>query len=216
MIEKLLKTKEWDADTTTKFFKALVNLSDEEKCVVISDTSKELMKRGGQANLSAVETILVSATQCYFNVADNEYKALVYYRLGEFYEMHKGNFIRAYTYYEKYTLNTKNGGTHALLLRALLLRDDFTYSDELEKELRLSYGEPDLGLRNDRLFENIGALVVARHEGTDEALCDEYIKRIKNIVKADELFFPDFIFKKDTVRDILEIPQKVFDFVNTL
>ena len=216
MIEKLLKIKEWDTDTTTKFFKSIVNLSDEEKCVVISDTSKELMKRGTHANLAAVEAILVSATQRYFNVEDNEYKALVYYRLGEFYEMHKGNFVRAYTYYEKYTLNTKNGGRHALLLRALLLRDDFTYSEELEKELRMSYGEPDLGLRNDRLFENIGALVVARHEGADKALCDEYIKRIKNIVKADELFFPDFIFKKDTVRDILEIPQKVFDFVNTL
>lgn len=216
MIEKLLKIKEWDTDTTSKFFKALSNYLDEDKCVVISDVTKELMKRGGHANLSAVEAILVSATQRYFDVTDNEYKALVYYRLGEFYEMHKGNFIRAYTYYEKYILNTKNGGTHSLLLRALLLRDDFTYSDELEKELRMSYGEPDLGLRSDRLFENIGALIVARHDGDKEELCQEYIKRIKNIIKADELFFPDFIFKKDTVRDVLEIPQKVFDFVNTL
>lgn len=217
MIEKLLKVKEWTSKTNYEFFDALIEYTDDEKCVIVADTAKELMNRGGYNNMNSAEIILIYATQHFFNVSDSNYKALVYYRLGEFYEKYKENYVRAYTYYEKYTLNnSENSGTHSLLLRALILRDDFTYSDELEKELRMSYGEIDLGLREDRLYENLGALIVARHEGGKDELCEKHIKRLKAIVKADEYMFLDVLVKKDDIRDVLEVPKKVTDYINKL
>lgn len=217
MTEKLLKEKEWTSKTNYEFFDALEIYPDDEKCVKVSDVAKELMKRGGYNNLNSVEIILIYTTQHFFNVSDNQFKALVYYRLGEFYEKYKENFVRAYTYYEKYALNnTENSGVHSLLLRALIHRDDFNYSEELEKELRMSYGETDLGLRSDRLYENLGSLIVARHNGESEEHCEKLIKRLKAIVKADEIFFPDLLLKKDKIRDVLEVPEKVINYINSL
>lgn len=216
MIEELLKVKIWTAPEITKFFKYLEDLFDEEKCVIVADVTKELLKRGEKDNISAAEVILVYATQHYFNVDDNNYKALVYYRLGQLYEHHRENFVRAYTYYNKYTLNnTKNGNNHSTLLRALILRDDFTYSEELEKEFRQSLGEIDLGLKSDRLYENIGRLIIARKEGNEEDV-EKISKRLKGIVKTEFLIFPDLITRKDTIRDTLDVPLKVIKFVEGL
>lgn len=216
MIEELLKVKIWTAPEITKLFKFLEDLFDEEKCVIVSDVAKELLKRGEKDNVSAAEVILVYATQHYFNVEDNNYKALVYYRLGQLYEHHRENFVKAYTYYNKYTLNnTNNGNNHSTLLRALILRDNFTYSDELEKEFRQSLGEIDLGLKSDRLYENIGRLIVSQKEGKDDEV-DQIAKRLKGIVKTELFVFPDLITRKDTIRDTLDVPMKVIRFVETL
>ena len=216
MIEDLLKVKVWKASEITSFFKYLEDLFDEEKCVIVSDVAKELLKRGEKDNVSAAEVILVYATQHYFNVDDNNFKALVYYRLGQLYELHRENFIKAYTYYNKYTLNnTNNGNNHSTLLRALILRDDFTYSDELEKEFRQSLGEIDLGLKADRLYENIGRLIIAKKEGRDED-ATQVAKRLKGIVKTELFVFPDIITRKDTIRDTLDVPLKVIKYVEGL
>ncbi len=217
MLKFLKKLEKYIPKTTKEYINELSDYSDEEKCEIIFNETKKLLSIDVAESLSTAEELLLYAEKNYFDICDNDYKALIYYRLGELYEKHYEDFSKAYEAYEKYTLfNSKFGGEHSLLLRIILLRDNFKYSDELEKELRMSYGEIDLGLRSDRLFENIGSLIVAKNEGGKEELCNEYIKRIKNIIKADELFFPDFIFKKDTVRDVLEIPQKVFDYVDSL
>ena len=46
MIEELLKVKIWTAPEITKLFKYLEDLFDEEKCIIVSDVAKELLKRG--------------------------------------------------------------------------------------------------------------------------------------------------------------------------
>ena len=56
---------------------------------------------------------------------------------------------------------------------------------------------------------------MAQKEENDE-LCEKLIKRIKAIVKADELFFLDLIFRKDTITDSLKPPQRLLDYVNKL
>ena len=216
MIEELLKVRIWKAAEITSFFKCLEDLFDEEKCVIVSDVAKKLLKRGEKDNASAAEVILVYATQHYFNVDDTNFKALVYYRLGQLYEHHRENFIKAYTYYNKYTLNnTNNGNNHSSLLRALILRDDFTYSDELEKEFRQSLGELDLGLKSDRLYENIGRFIIAKKEGREDD-ASQTAKILKGIVKTELLVFPDLITRKDTIRDTLDVPLKVIQFVENL
>ena len=216
MINKLLKTKLWSTAVKKQFLEYLKDYSDEEKCQIIFDVTKTVMEYGSNTNFITAESILVYATQHFFNVEDTHYKALVYYRLGELYEVYWQDYIKAYTAYKKYELNNTNfGGVHAILLRILLLRDDFTYSEEMEKELKLSYGEVDLGLRKDRIYENIGSLIIAQKEDNAE-LCKTLIKRIKAIVKADEYFFVDIIFRKDTIADYLNPPKKLLDYVNGL
>lgn len=216
MIEKLLKTKTWNTKIVGEFLKELVNsensYTNEEKCNFIKEASKELLKRGGNSNISSAENILIYATQHYFADTVPQIKADIYYLLGELYEKHKENFVRAYTYYEKYTLNNKeNGATHSLMLKALILRDDFTYSDELEKEFRMSLAEVDLGLKNDRIYENIGRYIVLQHEGNDEE-AQKVMKRLWGIIRTDELILPDLIIRK-SLDDRVKVPQKIIDFI---
>lgn len=216
MIEKLLKTKTWNTKIVGEFLKELVNsensYTNEEKCNFIKEASKELLKRGGNSNISSAENILIYATQHYFADTVPQIKADIYYLLGELYEKHKENFVRAYTYYEKYTLNNKeNGATHSLMLKALILRDDFTYSDELEKEFRMSLAEADLGLKNDRIYENIGRYIVLQHEGNDEE-AQKVMKRLWGIIRTDELILPDLIIRK-SLDDRVKVPQKIIDFI---
>ena len=216
MTNTFLKTKNWNTKTVGEFLKELntneTSYTNEGKCDFIKDTAKELLKRGGNANVSSAENLLIYATQHYFNGTDPQVKADIYYFLGELYEKHKENFVRAYTYYEKYTLNNKeHGATHSVMLRALILRDDFTYSNELEKEFRMSLAEADLGLKNDRIYENIGRFIILNNEGNEEE-CKKVIKRLWGIVKTDELVLPDLIIKKN-LNDRVTVPQKVVEFI---
>lgn len=216
MPETFLKTKNWNSKIVGEFLKTLGDAdkaySNEEKCGYIKETAKELLKRGGNSNISSAENLLIYATQHYFDGTELQVKADIYYILGELYEKHKENFVRAYTYYEKYTLNNKeNSGTHSLMLKALILRDDFAYSDELEKEFRMSLAETDLGLKNDRIYENIGRYIILQHEGNAED-CEKVIKRLWGIVKTDELILPDLILKKN-LNDRVTVPKKVIDFI---
>ncbi len=216
MIDYLLKTKTWNSKIVGEYLKELGNAQNnytiEDKCHIILKTAKELLKRGGNGNISSAENILIYATQHYFENALPQTKAGIYYCLGELYEKHKENFVRAYTCYEKYTLNNKdNSGTHSLMLKALILRDDFTYSEELEKEFRMSLSEADLGLKNERIYENIGRYIILNHEGNEEE-CKKVIKRLWGIVKTDELILPDLILKKN-LNDRVKVPQKVVEFI---
>ena len=216
MIETFLKNKTWNAKILGEFIKALNDVksayTNEEKCAYVKEISTELLKRGGNSNISSAENLLIYATQHYFNGTDNQLKADIYYHLGELYEKHKANFIRAYTYYEKYTLNNKeHGGTHSLMHKALILRDDFTYSDELEKEFRMSLAEADLGLKNDRIYENLGRYIILKHEGNEEE-SQKVLKRLLGIIKTDELIFPDLILKKN-LNDRVTVPMKVIEFI---
>ena len=218
MIENFLKNKTWNSKVVGEFIKVLNDTknayTNEEKCEFIKDTAKELLKRGGNANISSAENLLIYSTQHYFSGTEAQVKADIYYILGELYEKYKENFVRAYTFYEKYTLNNKeHSGTHSVMLRALILRDDFTYSDELEKEFRMSLSEGDLGFKNDRIYENLGRYIILNHEGNEEE-CKKVIKRLWGIVKTDELIFPDLILKKN-LSDRVTVPQKVVDFIKT-
>ena len=217
MIKRFFNKNFWDNETKDDFLQTLAIYSDDEKCQFIYDIIPKILKSNNNMNIISAENILVYATQHFFNnVSDTHYKALIYYRLGEVYFLYWEDYIRAYTAYKKYELNnTQFGGVHSVLLRALILRDNFTYSEELQKELELSYGELDLGLRKDRIYENIGSLIVAQKEGNEE-LCEKLIKRIKAIVKADEWFFLDIIFRKDSIPDSLKAPKKLLDYVNSL
>lgn len=216
MTENFLKIKNWSSKIVGEFIKELGNAennyTNEEKCVVIKATAKELLKRGGNGNISSAENILIYATQHYFNNIDSQIKASIYYLLGELYEIYKENFVRAYTYYEKYTLNNKeNSCTHALMLKALILRDNFTYSEELEKEFRMSLSEWDMGLKNDRIYENLGRYIVLQHEGNEEE-CKKVMKRLWGIIKNDELLVLDLVTKKD-LKDRVKVPAKVIEFI---
>lgn len=216
MTDKFLKNKVWNTKIVGEFLKELGNIekayTNEEKCDFIKDIAKELLKRGGSYNISSVENLLIYATQHYFEGTDPQVKANIYYILGELYEKHKENFVRAYTYYEKYTLNNKeNCGVHSLMLKSLILRDDFTYSDELEKNFRMSLSEGDLGLKNDRIYENIGRYIILKQENNEEE-CRKVIKRLWGIIKTDELILPDLIIKKN-LNDRVTVPQKVIEYI---
>ncbi len=216
MYRDLLTIPVWSAETNGEFFRRIRDLSDDEKCCHSIEVAEELAKRKGQANLISAQVILTYATQHYFeNISSNEVKAKIYYALGKLYEYKFEDFIKAYTAYEKYTLNTENEGTHALLMKALILRDGFVFSDELEKEYRYSLGEIDLGLRSDRFYEALAAYIINTHyEKTEEA--EKMKKRLKGILKGEELFFLDFFIRKDNVPDVLRVPKKVSDFVKSL
>lgn len=216
MLNGFEKIKNWDSAANGKFIAALNDYFDKDKCALTVETANELIKRGSHSDLVCAETLLIYATQHFFDISDTDAKAAVYFALGNLYETKFRDYIKAFTAYEKYALNnTKFTGANAILMRVLLLRDGFAYSDDLEKYLSRSFAEPDLGLRTDRLYETIGNYLVALHEEKTE-LCEKYKKQINAIVKADEIFVLDFFFKKDTVRDVLELPEETKAFIKSL
>ncbi len=216
MTEIFLKAKNRDKALINAFFKHLEDFENEEKCEIIAQTAKALMESGTQQDIFCAELIMVHATQHYMADCDPDSKAKVYYLLGQLYELHIESFIKAYTYYEKYAINnTVNEGSHSILLRALILRDNFRYSEALENELLLSLSEYDLGERNDRLYETLGMLIVAKHKN-DTKREEELTKKLKNIVKGDEFFFLDFVLTKEKSTVRLKVPQKVIDYIATL
>ncbi len=216
MFNDLLCIPVWNAETNGEFIRRIKGYNDDEKCTFTLEVTAELYKRNHKGNLISAEVILTYATQHYFNnLSSKEYKAKIYYLLGKLYEYKLEDFIKAYTCYEKYTLNTKNGGTHSLLMKALILRDGFKFSDHLEKEYRYSLGETDIGLKNDRFYEALASYIINTHyEKYDEA--EKMKKRLKAIIKGDELFFLDLVFKKDDIPDSLTVPNKVLNYVNII
>ncbi len=216
MLDEYLKIKKWSAADSFGFFDDLNDYFDEDKCEIICKMADELIKRGGKENCKFAGDLLIYATQHCFDVEDTNIKATVYYRLGKLFEEKTPDYKKAYTYYGKYALNnTVNGNNAIILTRAILLRDNFTFSDELEKELLRSYGEPDLGLRQDRLYETIANYIVAKHYNKEEQ-AEKYRKQILAIYKADEIFVLDLFLKKDDIRDVLEIPEATTEFIESL
>lgn len=217
MIEAFISAKNKTKVIYNAFFDYIKDFTDDEKCETVAATANTLMSIGGNQNIFAAELILIHATQHYMaNVTDTNYKAAVYYALGRLYELHLESFVKAYTYYEKYTVNnTINDGNHSILLRAIILRDNFTYSEELENHYKNSLAEYDLGYRNDRIYETLGEFIVAKHENNTEK--EEKLKaKLKNIVKGDEFFFLDFVLTKEKIPVRLSVPQKVIDYIKAL
>ncbi len=216
MFENLLKTKVWNGTTNNQFFDEVNDYFNDEKCIYTAEVANELINRGEKANLDAAAEILHYVADNFSEVDDKNSLAAVYYTLGKLYETKLFDYSAAYSCYEKYELNnTLFDGASILLFRMLLLRDNFTYSEELEKILTRSLGELDLGLRTDRLYETIAKYVVAEKYGETEK-CDKYKKRIKAIIKADEIFVQDLFCRKDDFRDVIEVPKKVLDFADSL
>ncbi len=138
-----------------------------------------------------------------------------YYKLALYYEENE-DYEKAYDYYLKYTLhNTDKDGNACLLTKANLLKDNFTFSDELETQLLRSYGEYDLGLRTERIYEAIANYVVAVHYGKEEE-AQKYKKKIFTIIKGNDLRFLDVFLKKDDIHDVLKLPKITKEFINSL
>ena len=76
----------------------------------------------------------------------------------------------------------------------------------------MSLSETDLGMKNDRIYENIGRFIIHKHDGNEEE-CKKVIKRLWGIIKTDELILPDLIIKKN-LNDRVTVPQKVVEYIN--
>ena len=93
-----------------------------------------------------------------------------FYLLARYYELNK-DYNTALKYYKEYFLNNPSvEGENKILLKIILLRDNFTYSEEIKKILLNCYGEYDLGLRNDRIYENIAEYLIFKNENNIEKL----------------------------------------------
>lgn len=205
--------------TDEEFNRIISQLDDyfnEDKCAYVLEISKELLKRNDANCTDFAKELLCYATEHYLDVDDSSLKAEIFLALARLYEEKAENFEKAYECYEKFALfNTKYGNASCILTKALLLKNNFTYSDELEKALKRSYGEPDLGLRTDRFYETAANYLVAKNAGNEE-LSKKYRNELLSIEKADELMFLDVFFKKDDIRDILTIPASAREFLKTL
>lgn len=216
MTEIFTNAKNRSKSLYANFYKYLEDFCNEEKCNIITEVANKLMEKGSKEDIFAADTILVYATQHYLNDCDGDVKARLYYTLGLINELYTDSFIKAYTYYEKFALNnTQYEGVHSILLRALILRDNFQYSEELEKEYRYSLSEYNLGTRNDRLYEHLGALIIAKNENNEERQ-QELTKKLKTILKGDDFFFLDYILTKDKDPQRLSVPRKVKEYINAL
>ena len=138
-----------------------------------------------------------------------------FYSLAKFFEVNK-DYNRSLEYYKKYFLNNPSiEGENKILLKIFLLRDNFTYSDEIKNLLFNSYGEYDLGLRNDRIYENIAEYLIFINDNNTEK-AEEKKKELKALLKYGQLPLLDVIIRKDSVFNALSVPEEVINFIEKL
>jgi hypothetical protein len=138
-----------------------------------------------------------------------------FYLLARYYELNK-DYNTALKYYKEYFLNNPSvEGENKILLKIILLRDNFTYSEEIKKILLNCYGEYDLGLRNDRIYENIAEYLIFKNENNIEKL-EEKKKDLKALLKYGQLPLLDVVIRKDSVFNALDVPIEVINFIKKL
>lgn len=215
MFNEFIKTDKWSTETLSAFFDKLNDYFNEDKCLYSVKVANELVKKGDYNSFRYAEAILINAIRNYFDVEDSNYKAKVYYCLGHLYEVWE-EYIKSYTYYEKYALNnTTEEGANSILLKIIILRDNFTYSDDLEKYLLRAYGEYNLGLRNNRIYEMIAEYLIFVNENKIEK-AEEKKKDLKALLKYGQLPLLDLIIRKDSVFNALDVPNEVVEFIEKL
>ena len=138
-----------------------------------------------------------------------------FYSLAKYFEVNK-DYNKSLEYYKKYFLNNPSiEGENKILLKIFLLRDNFTYSDEIKNLLFNSYGEYDLGLRNDRIYENIAEYLIFINDNNTEK-AEEKKKELKALLKYGQLPLLDVIIRKDSVFNALSVPKEVINFIEKL
>lgn len=138
-----------------------------------------------------------------------------FYSLAKYFEENK-DYNKSLEYYKKYfSENPSVEGENKILLKINLLKNNFTYSEEIKKLLLNSYGEYDLGLRNDRIYENIAEYLILINENKIEK-AEEKKKDLKALLKYGQLPLLDVIIRKDSVFNALDVPSEVVNFIEKL
>jgi len=160
MFSDLLLLKEWKTENIADFYNRLSVFSNEDKCDYTVSVANELIKKNNIHYYKVAEEILINAIRNYFELENSNYKAKIYFCLGYLYEVQK-KYINSFTYYEKYKINNNiYEGSNSILLKIIILRDNFKYSEELEDLFLKASGEYNLGLRNDRIYEDIAEYLI--------------------------------------------------------
>ncbi len=215
MFNDLLTLKEWKTNNIADFYKRLSEFSNEDKCDYTVSVANELIKKSDTHLYKVAEEISINAIRNYFNLEDSNYKAKIYFTLGYLYEKQK-KYINSFTYYEKYKLNNNiYENTNSILLKIILLRDNFKYSAELEKLFLRASGEYNLGLRNDRIYEDIAEYLILLNKNKFEK-AEEKKKKLKALLKYGQLPLLDIIIRKDSVFNALSVPYEVIEFIEKL
>ena len=215
MFSDLLALKEWKTDNIADFYNRLTIFPNEDKCDYTVSVANELIKKNNIQYYKIAEEILINAIRNYFNVEDSKYKAKIYFCLGYLYEVQK-KYINSFTYYEKYKLNNNiYEGANSILLKIIILRDKFKYSEELEKLFLEASGEYNLVLRDDRIYEDIAEYLILLNKNDFEK-AEEKKKDLKALVKYGQLPLLDVIIRKDSIFNALSVPDEVIEFVEKI
>ena len=215
MFSDLLALKEWKTDNIADFYNRLTIFPNEDKCDYTVSVANELIKKNNIHYYKVAEEILINAIRNYFNVEDLNYKAKIYFCLGYLYEVQK-KYINSFTYYEKYKLNNNiYEGANSILLKIIILRDKFKYSEELEKLFLEALGEYNLVLRNDRIYEDIAEYLILLNKN-NFGKAEEKKKDLKALVKYGQLPLLDVIIRKDSIFNALSVPDEVIEFVEKI
>jgi hypothetical protein len=138
-----------------------------------------------------------------------------FYSLAKYFEENK-DYNKSLEYYQKYfSENPSIEGENKTLLKINLLKNNFTYSEEIKNLLLNSYGEYDLGLRNDRIYENIAEYLILINENKIEK-AEAKKKDLKALLKYGQLPLLDIIIRKDSVFNALDVPVEVVNFIEKL
>lgn len=138
-----------------------------------------------------------------------------FYSLAKYFEENK-DYNKSLECYKKYfSENPSIEGENKTLLKINLLKNNFTYSEEIKNLLLNSYGEYDLGLRNDRIYENIAEYLILINENKIEK-AEAKKKDLKALLKYGQLPLLDIIIRKDNVFNALDVPVEVVNFIKKL
>lgn len=213
MFETLLSVKSWSSETVGEFLRSVEYYPDCDRGRYTVDVAREILARGGDGNVHSAAVISEYAlNNC--GKMPTETKAVLYSILASINEKELSDYAEAYRLSLLWKeLSSGVVGADVSLVRNILMRDRFAYSEALRRHLNDSYGDFDLGYRTDRLYEALAEYVIALNDG-DEAKTVRQRKRINGIITADETILPDFFLKPDATPERLNVPTFVREYAH--
>ena len=215
MFSDLLELREWQTQNVADFYNRLKPFSNEVKREQALFVAQELSKKGDLKIFRTAEEILIYAIANFCDPEDTNQKAKIYFVLGQLCESKK-LYGQSFNYFEKYKINNNiYEGANSILLKIMLLRDNFKYSEKLEEIFLAAAGEYNLGLRNDRVYEDIAEYLILLNKNKTEK-AEEKKKELKALVKYGQLPLLDIVIRKDSVFNALSVPDAVIRFVEKI
>lgn len=104
-------------------------------------------------------------------------------------------------------------GQYMALLKSLLMKDGFAYSEELAHMFSLAVKELSLPMRSEKLYLLAAQMVLAKAEGDAVLAQTARTQAVEIMEKANKPSALEEVYRKNKLKDTIDVPEKLLDYI---